>query len=460
VSGSAGDIYVDESTGDIYTYDGTSWVAQDGSADADTDPANEIELPVGGNSGDVLQTDGAGGYSWTAPASGADNLGDHTATQNIQANGNWLSNDGDNEGVFVATNGDVGVGTNSPSERLDLRAPSSTDAGLRIGAGSEGRDVILYLSTSNIGNISTNKTAIIADGQTTFSRADLHFALNNTANNSVNVSLADSKMVIKRTGRVGIGTTDPSRLLDVDGDTRLRAALYDGNNQAGSAGQVLSSTGTATDWIDASSLGTDDQDASEVNLNPAIDIDGDGSTETTVQDAFTDLTTATVITKMVFSAEYAGAALQADGSDNTINITSGNSGSSVFMNYYQASNATTGGGNSDFDIVLRFTLPDDFDSWATTAMVIDYEGTANATFEADVFEEGTASALQNNSAVSGSGLGAFSESTVASAAALSALVAEDTGIIFIKLTVTNAATANSSIIRIGDITLNYNRTKK
>ncbi len=33
--------------------------------DADADPTNEIELPVGGSNGQVLQTDGSGNYSWT-----------------------------------------------------------------------------------------------------------------------------------------------------------------------------------------------------------------------------------------------------------------------------------------------------------------------------------------------------------------------------------------------------------
>ncbi len=49
-----------------------------------------------------------------------DNLGDHIATENIQTSGYWVSSDGDNEGVFVATDGDVGIGTSTPIERLDV----------------------------------------------------------------------------------------------------------------------------------------------------------------------------------------------------------------------------------------------------------------------------------------------------------------------------------------------------
>jgi hypothetical protein len=50
----------------------------------------------------------------------ADNLGNHTATQNISLGGHWLSEDGDNEGVSVDSSGNVGIGTDAPSEKLEV----------------------------------------------------------------------------------------------------------------------------------------------------------------------------------------------------------------------------------------------------------------------------------------------------------------------------------------------------
>jgi len=44
-----------------------------------------------------------------------DNLGNHRAAKNLNLNGNWLSGDGDREGVFVTSDGDVGIGTTSPT---------------------------------------------------------------------------------------------------------------------------------------------------------------------------------------------------------------------------------------------------------------------------------------------------------------------------------------------------------
>jgi hypothetical protein len=52
--------------------------------------------------------------------SGSDNLGNHTATNNLQMNGQWISNDGENEGIYVKNDGKVGVGTDSPGNRLEV----------------------------------------------------------------------------------------------------------------------------------------------------------------------------------------------------------------------------------------------------------------------------------------------------------------------------------------------------
>lgn len=59
----------------------------------------------------------------------------------------------------------------------------------------------------------------------------------------------DTFVVDQVNNRVGIGTASPQQQLHVVGAARFDGAIYDGNNSPGSAGLVLSSTGSGTDWI-------------------------------------------------------------------------------------------------------------------------------------------------------------------------------------------------------------------
>ncbi|MEI8344311.1 MAG: hypothetical protein WCF93_05165, partial [Candidatus Moraniibacteriota bacterium] len=49
--------------------------------------------------------------------------------------------------------------------------------------------------------------------------------------------------------RLGIGTTAPTQILHVAGNMRLTGGLYDSTNSVGTSGMILSSTGSATEWI-------------------------------------------------------------------------------------------------------------------------------------------------------------------------------------------------------------------
>jgi len=53
------------------------------------------------------------------------------------------------------------------------------------------------------------------------------------------VSYTENKTVLEITGKVGIGTTNATRTLDVNGEIRLRGALYDKDNQGGTSGQLF-----------------------------------------------------------------------------------------------------------------------------------------------------------------------------------------------------------------------------
>ena len=84
------------------------------SIDGVKNDGGNIDL-VGGSNITITPDDGNNKITISASSSG-DNLGNHTATQNIKLNGKWLSNDGGNEGLKIdnsgkiTTNNDISVG--------------------------------------------------------------------------------------------------------------------------------------------------------------------------------------------------------------------------------------------------------------------------------------------------------------------------------------------------------------
>lgn len=163
--------------------------------------------------GEVLQYDGTN-LGW-ATLSG-DNLGNHTASTNIQLGTNYLSGDGDNEGIYIANNGDVGVGSNTPSGKLDVAGDGSFLGGLRVSG----------TTAATVG------ASIYIDGA---NQDWTIYGSNNSAGSGANKLVfrdytnAADRMAIDNAGNLGIGTTNPSSLLHAhstgsSGNLRLTSA--------------------------------------------------------------------------------------------------------------------------------------------------------------------------------------------------------------------------------------------
>ena len=194
--------------------------------------AGEITIPnTDGTSGQVLTTDGSGTLSWTTSSAGVSGSG----TANMIAKFDGSSTVLGNSSVYDdGTN--VGIGTVSPAQLLHVKAVSG-DAKVLINANGEDDEAHLVLRSGGI-----NKTAIVASGISNWGRTDLRFILNSYTNAN-DYGLSDTKMIIKNDGKVGIGTNSPTEKLDVAGNIKFNGALMP-NNNAGSSGQVLTSSGT------------------------------------------------------------------------------------------------------------------------------------------------------------------------------------------------------------------------
>ena len=71
----------------------------------------------------------------------------HIASTNIQLNNNYLSNDGGNEGIRVDNSGNVGIGTNTPTAKLNI-----VGGGVRIASGMSNTSTRPSVNTSSVGN--------------------------------------------------------------------------------------------------------------------------------------------------------------------------------------------------------------------------------------------------------------------------------------------------------------------
>ena len=88
-------------------------------------PGTLLNSKLAGTGNRCLYVDASGNVSVKGfdcgSATGGDNLGDHSATQNIRLGSYWLSGDAGNEGVYVNSAGGVGINTNSIDAGLSMK---------------------------------------------------------------------------------------------------------------------------------------------------------------------------------------------------------------------------------------------------------------------------------------------------------------------------------------------------
>lgn len=140
--------------GDVLRTDGAgnyTWISNN---DGDASPTNEIELPTGGSNGQVLSTDGSGTYSWVNNASGADNLGNHAASQILSMNDLAIRLRGASDPNHALRY--VGTGSEFASVNLDGPALYGYSGGV-LGTNNNGSESIA-LRWNNSGNVGIGRS--------------------------------------------------------------------------------------------------------------------------------------------------------------------------------------------------------------------------------------------------------------------------------------------------------------
>ena len=154
------------------------------------------------------------------PSSGAGNLrfgsgGVEKGKVAVDASSNYTVETAGSERLRITSAGLVGVGTSSPSGNLDVRGVSGTSIIRAVGADTNGNADAEIFSTGTTGNSRLYFSDTAAQsGSIIYSHSTNLFSLATNATTAVTI---DSSQ------RVGVGTTSPSELLHVAGNTRIGA---------------------------------------------------------------------------------------------------------------------------------------------------------------------------------------------------------------------------------------------
>lgn len=172
------------------------------------------------------------GYGPTGYGFGGRNTGSYISYKDYLYIGTGAANAPTITILESGSGGNVSIGTTATVGNTTLTA------NVGIAAYTNTAGVSPYLQTYN-GNATLNEKTWRMGGQ-----ANGKFQIE-TVNDAY--SSASTKVIISQTGNVGIGV-EPTEKLHVAGAARITGILYDSAYNAGTNGQVLTSTGTGTAW--------------------------------------------------------------------------------------------------------------------------------------------------------------------------------------------------------------------
>jgi hypothetical protein len=136
--------------------------------------------------------------------------------------------------------------------KANLTGKTNVMIGRRAGFNSDSGDDNVFIGhlagQTNTGGSSNTYIGSGSNGAT---------AIVNATAVGANVFVAqDSTVILGNSAKVGIGTSNPLHDLHVAGDMFATGKIYDSSGSSGTTGKVLSSTGSGTQWIPPSFLGS------------------------------------------------------------------------------------------------------------------------------------------------------------------------------------------------------------
>lgn len=137
------------------------------------------------------------------------------------------------------TSGNVGIGTMNPANSLHVKSRVSGDgAAIDLQQDVDSNYTGLYFKVAAVDDGTRKKGAIFFDRVGAYGRGNLRFATNDVQDN-VNVTIADTRMIVTNTGKVGVGVPSPAYTLDISTVNAADSYLF----RAGINGIVISTGG-------------------------------------------------------------------------------------------------------------------------------------------------------------------------------------------------------------------------
>ena len=178
----------------------------------------------------------------------ADNLGDHTATKNILLNGNYLSNDGGNEGIRIDNSGKVGIGTTTPGTSLHIENGNIFGSDPSVTTSPS-----MYIYNNNNTSTTAHSSLAIRTNGGGGGNPYLSFDVNGVRGISMGIDNADGDkfkiqnnwnlnniatpaLTITSDNRIGIGTASPAASLHVASSVVQTVGAYGFLNANGTVG--------------------------------------------------------------------------------------------------------------------------------------------------------------------------------------------------------------------------------
>ena len=157
----------------------------------------------------------------------------------------WIPNQGGLiPGSFSIFDEGTLVGGLSSTTQLNFVGQSITAAG--FGTGTSNPGVAVTLTVAPPGNL--NEVLFVGAGGTDFA-TDTRFTFNNglfAAGDRITVGTGGTVITTTGIGSVGIGTTEPTQKLHLDGNFRITGTIYDSTNQPGNNGDLITKTATGS----------------------------------------------------------------------------------------------------------------------------------------------------------------------------------------------------------------------